>query len=94
MAFQFNRLVGDHLKLRVAAALLIFQAFGQHAQIFAGIVTDDHNHRFLAGGIGIDVHIVRLGTQLTALVGHVRGQRETEFAIHQAHRLTGGVAFC
>jgi uncharacterized cupin superfamily protein len=31
VAFEFDRLIGHHLQLRVAATLLIFQ-IGQHAQ--------------------------------------------------------------
>ncbi|EBL2855151.1 hypothetical protein D3Q95_00740 [Salmonella enterica] len=93
MAFELNRLIGDDLKLRVAATLLLKQAVCQHRQRFIGIIADDNNHRFLARRVRINVHIIRLGAQLTALIGHIRRQRETEFAIHQADGLTGCLAF-
>jgi hypothetical protein len=60
VAFDLQRFIAHHLQLRVAAALLIFQAFRQHRQIFIGAVADNHDDRFLAGGVRIDVHVVRL----------------------------------
>ncbi|EBN1260647.1 hypothetical protein CA874_17225 [Salmonella enterica] len=74
MAFELNRLIGDDLKLRVAATLLLKQAVCQHRQRFIGIIADDNNHRFLARRVRINVHIIRLGAQLTALIGHIRRQ--------------------
>lgn len=47
MAFNLQRFIAHHLQLRVAAALLIFQAFRQHRQIFIGAVADDDDDRFL-----------------------------------------------
>ena len=93
MALQLNRLVGDDLQLRVTATLLIFQAFGQHGQVFTGVITDNHNHCFLAGCVRIHVHIVGLSTQLAALIGHICWQGKTELAVQQADRLSGGVTF-
>ncbi|MNF04675.1 hypothetical protein D3C80_2042480 [compost metagenome] len=40
------------------------------------------------------MHIVRLRSQLTALIGHICWQGKTEFALHQLDRLAGRITFC
>ncbi|CSF80518.1 Uncharacterised protein [Shigella sonnei] len=77
MTFQLNGFVGYHLQLRIAATLLIFQTLRQHRQIFFRIIAHDDDDCFLPGGVGPDMHVIGLRSQLTALVGHIRWQRET-----------------
>lgn len=80
-AVNVDGFIGNHLQIGVTRALGVFQTLGQRFQVVGGLVAEDHDQRALAGAVGVNVHVVRLVAQLTALVRHADRQSERQFSV-------------